>query len=374
MPNMPKISGHIEDEEEDVDDLDPSIYCSSIENNNNNHHGIHEQNDDDEQQNPDSSSPTLETSISFDTIDLITVEKFWNEQRKSFIKEIFPDFYIKTLIKFNVFTDDDQIDYLDIRNICDLDNCSDRIYCYQMLNEWIFDQLLNKIRYGNMDILAKIIETLRYDDWYVQLADIWQQQLRQKCQQINDENSLKLTTITDNNNGNGNRKMMKKLLINFPEPISYKIDLQSKRMEINSHLNEMLKNGKGWLIIYGQKGSGKTVLAESSICQFDHSNLTDGIYWITVGNLTITDNQNIDHEEMLRQELYNRLELLYESIEYFHQTNRSKPEKLDSLVLKLKLHFRDHPKSLLVLDDVQSREIFQYFQFAIPVVITTFDK
>ncbi|XP_075676256.1 uncharacterized protein LOC113796506 [Dermatophagoides pteronyssinus] len=296
-------------------------------------------------------------------IDLITIEKFWNKQRRSFEKEIFPDFFIIALVKFNIFNDDDQINYQQIRSSCDLDNPKDRISNYKKLNDWIFDQLLDKIR-CDFKILAQIIEALRYDDWYVSLAESWQQQLQRKCQQVNNEKSLQSSKLTDS----------KKLLINFPQPISYKIDLQSKRNEINSHLNEIIKNGKGWIVIYGRKGSGKTVLAESSLSRYDFSDLTDGIYWITIGNLTITDNENMDHEEMLRQELYHRLELLYESIEYFHKTNRPKPERLDNLVLKLNFHFNDHPKSLLVLDDVQSSEIFQYLKFNIPVVITTFNR
>ena len=228
MPDHPPV-----DNDED-DDLDPSTLCPIENGKNGNHHNqqngvYHEQ----QNQNSSPSSLPLKTENLFDSIDLILIEKFWNEQRKQFIKQIFPDFFIPTLVKFDIFSDYDQIDYSIIRASRDLDNCSDRLSGYEELNEWIFDKLLFKIR-CNSRVLSIIIEALRFDDWYISLADEWQTQLKRKSEQVNNQKSPESID---------NKNKVKNLLINFPEPISYKIDRKTEQRKIESHLKEMFENG-----------------------------------------------------------------------------------------------------------------------------------
>lgn len=113
------------------------------------------------------------------------------------------------------------------------------------------------------------------------------------------------------------------------------------------------------------KGSGKTILVENSIRNFTSLPFDDGIYWLTIGQL---------NEDMLEQDLQSKIEILHESVNFFHKKTIAKHDKLDNLIFNLKYHFKEFPKSLIILDDVQSKKIFKFFQFEIPIVVTTPDK
>lgn len=119
------------------------------------------------------------------------------------------------------------------------------------------------------------------------------------------------------------------------------------------------------MIVYGLKGSGKTILVENSIRNFTNLPFDDGIYWLNIGQLS---------EDMFEQELRSKIEILHESVNFFHKKTIPKHDQLDNLLFNLKYHFKECPKSLIILDDVQSKEIFKFFQFEIPVLVTTPDK
>ncbi|UXI22065.1 Glucose-6-phosphate 1-dehydrogenase [Sarcoptes scabiei] len=311
--------------------------------------------------------------------DSITIEKFWEDCRKSFQQRILPIFFIKTLRSFEIFSEKDQEEYESyLSEQSDDYNCPEkRSLVFDLLNEWLFERLLLKIQQNSL-IICKIFKALRKDGWYSTMANEYERTLKIRIeserspmtpQSQNSFSSLGrigggMIPIIDRKSNQTSRKCS--YFINFPEPIAYSVDRESKRIEITNHLRAIIKNGKGWLIIYGMRGSGKTVLAESTIRRLESLPFNDGVFWIPIGH--------INEDEMFQQTIYSKLEILHDSINFYFQQFRPKPDKLSLLQLDLKFHFNNHPHCLIVLDDVQNNETFKYFQFGVPILVTTFDK
>lgn len=186
----------------------------------------------------DLSSPKSPFNVT-DYIDLETLEGIWNGRRKSFIKQIFPQFFINVLDKFQILNSADLIKYKEMLSVNDdLEDPQYRIRVYESLNQWLFNCLLGKLRI-DFRYIYNIIDALRHDGWYYSLADELQSHLNDKKLQINNKllkfKSRKTKTATK--------------LVNFPEPISYCINRSSKADEIFEHLLRIEKNGQNILVI-----------------------------------------------------------------------------------------------------------------------------
>lgn len=186
----------------------------------------------------DLSSPKSPFNVT-DYIDLDTLEEIWNGRRKSFIKQIFPQFFIKVLDKFQILNSVDLAEYQEMLSINDdFEDPQYRIRVYESLNQWLFNCLLGKLRI-DFRYIYKIIDALRYNGWYPLLADELQSHLNDKKLQINN----KLLKFKSSKTKTASK------LVNFPEPISYCINRSSKSDEILEHLLRIEKNGQSILIL-----------------------------------------------------------------------------------------------------------------------------
>ena len=110
-----------------------------------------------------------------------------------------------------------------------------------------------------------------------------------------------------------------------------------------------LKESDGWVLLHGMAGSGKTVLSVDVLHDGELvcSCFPGGVFWVTLGHL--------DPARLLErmQNLCSRLDS-----EQQYPTPRNFEEARDRLRI---LFGHQHPKSLLILDDVWDKEDARYF-------------
>lgn len=150
--------------------------------------------------------------------------------------------------------------------------------------------------------------------------------------------------------------------------------------------------GRGWIILYGMGGSGKTTMAASTVRKFYERHpktFTDGIFWLHIGKLSEKANNcntninpsasaavdNQQNQLLLKMELLAELLRPFSNNQYQQQMfSTTKFDQIPTAVYRLKMHFEEHKKSLLILDDVWSTDVIEHFNFAIPVLVTTRER
>lgn len=141
-------------------------------------------------------------------------------------------------------------------------------------------------------------------------------------------------------------------------------------------------------------GSGKTTIAASTVRQFYElypKTFTDGIFWLHIGQLSEKANNcsntsinssssaavaavdNQQNQLLLKMELLAELLRPFSNNQY-QQFSTTKFDQIPTAVHRLRMHFEEHKKSLLILDDVWSTDVVENFNFAIPVLVTTRER
>ncbi|XP_065067480.1 apoptotic protease-activating factor 1-like [Rhopilema esculentum] len=122
-----------------------------------------------------------------------------------------------------------------------------------------------------------------------------------------------------------------------------------KEIEKLKNALSKLKNGDGWVLLHGMAGSGKTVLASEVLTDKDllHDCFPGGVFWVSIG---VVDAARL---LMKMQNLCARLDS-----ENTHRVPRNLEEARDRIRI---LFAHDHPRSLLVLDDLWTKEDARYF-------------
>ena len=129
---------------------------------------------------------------------------------------------------------------------------------------------------------------------------------------------------------------------------------------IRTALRSLCARG-GWFILHGMAGCGKTVLAAEAVRNpvILEECFPGGIFWIRIGP--------IDQPKllMLMQNLCMRLD---------SDHNRQPPRNVDEAKDRLRTLFsQQHPRSLLVLDDLWSENDIRYFDIRCRIMVTTRD-
>ena len=120
-----------------------------------------------------------------------------------------------------------------------------------------------------------------------------------------------------------------------------------------------LEEDIGWVILHGMVGSGKTLLAADSLNdeQLVHKCFPGGIFWVNIGKVD---------EARLLMKMQNLCHLLDEDGMY--RTPKNLEESRDRLRILFSL---EHPKALLVLDDVWSETVAKYFDVRARILVLT---
>ena len=143
-----------------------------------------------------------------------------------------------------------------------------------------------------------------------------------------------------------------------------------ERRETIERLRQSLRTlGKreGWLVVHGMAGFGKTVLAAEAIR--DSALLREafpgGVNWVTVGQMA--DARGRLDESKLLTKMQNLIVRLDEKGQ-----QASRPGDLESARdLLQKVISEQHPRSLLILDDVWSSDVARHFAVRCRTMVTT---
>lgn len=122
-----------------------------------------------------------------------------------------------------------------------------------------------------------------------------------------------------------------------------------------------LKDHDGWVILHGMAGCGKTVLAADALRspQILNECFPGGVFWIRIGQ--------IDQAKLLvkMQNLCTRLD---------SDHTRAPPRNLEEAKDRLRILFaHQHPRSLLILDDLWSECDLRHFDIRVRILVTTRD-
>uniref|UniRef100_T2MIQ6 Apoptotic protease-activating factor 1 n=1 Tax=Hydra vulgaris TaxID=6087 RepID=T2MIQ6_HYDVU len=135
-----------------------------------------------------------------------------------------------------------------------------------------------------------------------------------------------------------------------------------KRNDCIQKVNNALCNLKseGWVVLHGMAGCGKTVLAISALNneRMIHSCFPGGVFWINLGQINET------RLLMKMQNLCLLLDLVH--------SNQRVPQNLEEARDRLRILFsHQHPRSLLVIDDLWSSSHAKYFNIHVRTLVTT---
>ena len=148
-------------------------------------------------------------------------------------------------------------------------------------------------------------------------------------------------------------------------PPRYAILVERKAMteKIRSELCK-LKDTDGWVVVHGMAGFGKTVLVAEAVrdAELLREVFPGGVNWLTVGQMV--DRQGEVDTAKLLTKIQNLIERLDE--------NRYRPTNLEAATNYLqKVISEQHPRSLLILDDVWSYEVAQAFAVRCRTMVTS---
>ena len=120
-----------------------------------------------------------------------------------------------------------------------------------------------------------------------------------------------------------------------------------------------LEEDIGWVIIHGMVGSGKTLLSAHSLKneQLVHRCFPGGIFWVSVGKVD---------DAILLMKMQNLCHWL--DTDGLYRTPKNLEESRDRLRILFSL---EHPKSLLILDDVWSDDVLKYFDVKTKTLLIT---
>ncbi|XP_057317524.1 apoptotic protease-activating factor 1-like [Hydractinia symbiolongicarpus] len=120
-----------------------------------------------------------------------------------------------------------------------------------------------------------------------------------------------------------------------------------------------LRDVDGWVVFHGMGGSGKTVLTADVLHDEElvHTCFPGGIFWLTIGQVD---------EAKLLMKMQNLCSWLDPDKDY--TISRNLEESRDRLRI---LFAHEHPRSLLVLDDLWSETDAKYFDVRVRTLVTT---
>ena len=120
-----------------------------------------------------------------------------------------------------------------------------------------------------------------------------------------------------------------------------------------------LEEDIGWVVLHGMVGSGKTLLSAHALKNESlvHRCFPGGIFWISVGKVD---------DAVLLMKTQNLCHLL--DTDGLYRTPRNLEESRDRLRILFSL---EHPKSLLILDDVWSESVLKYFDVKTKILLIT---
>ncbi|XP_013776980.2 apoptotic protease-activating factor 1-like isoform X2 [Limulus polyphemus] len=144
-----------------------------------------------------------------------------------------------------------------------------------------------------------------------------------------------------------------------PFQINHLLPRKSLEKEIRQALQVVSKEKRGWVVIHGMMGSGKSVLAAEAL-RYEillSECFSNGVWWIPVGN--------IDSAGLLV-----KMQMLYENLD---EECHPVPESIEKVTTKLKnlLLKSCYEKILFILDDVWNSSVLQAFDVGCPVLVTT---
>ena len=128
------------------------------------------------------------------------------------------------------------------------------------------------------------------------------------------------------------------------------------------HLLRDLEATDGWVVLHGMAGCGKSVLAAEALRDISllKEVFPDGVFWVNMGEGT---KSYFDQAELLRkmQNLILRLD-----------KSRYQPTNLEAAQSYLqRVISEQHPRCLLVLDNLLSADVAKYFSVRCRVLVTT---
>lgn len=122
-----------------------------------------------------------------------------------------------------------------------------------------------------------------------------------------------------------------------------------------------LKEHDGWVILHGMAGCGKTVLAADSIrsSKILEECFPGGVFWVRIGP--------VDQPKLLM-----KMQNLCTQLDSDH--TRAPPRNLEEAKDRLRIIFaHQHPRTLLVLDDLWNASDVRFFDIRVRIIVTTRD-
>lgn len=147
-----------------------------------------------------------------------------------------------------------------------------------------------------------------------------------------------------------------------PFQINYLLPRSKKVNEVRDAIRSISEKRRGWIIISGMFGSGKSILASEAIRDVKTFKecYSDGVFWLPIGKL---DNNSA---------LLLKMHKLCMSM---NPEERNFPDSLELVTQYLKHlianKINKNKKILLVLDDIWSTDDIKVFDIGCPVIITT---
>ncbi|XP_076345176.1 apoptotic protease-activating factor 1-like isoform X2 [Tachypleus tridentatus] len=144
-----------------------------------------------------------------------------------------------------------------------------------------------------------------------------------------------------------------------PFQINHLLPRKSMEEEIRQALQLVSEEKRGWVVIHGMMGAGKSVLAAEALRNeiLLLKYFSNGVWWIPVGN--------IDSAGLLV-----KMQTLCENLD---EENHPVPESIEKVTNKLKnlLLKSCYKRTLFVLDDVWNSSVLKAFDVGCPVLVTT---
>lgn len=122
-----------------------------------------------------------------------------------------------------------------------------------------------------------------------------------------------------------------------------------------------LRDHDGWVILHGMAGCGKTVLASDALrsSKMLEECFPGGVFWVRIGP--------VDQAKLLM-----KMQNLCTQLDSDH--TRAPPRNLEEAKDRLRIIFaHQHPRTLLILDDLWNANDVRYFDIRVRIVVTTRD-
>ncbi|XP_023242711.1 apoptotic protease-activating factor 1-like isoform X2 [Centruroides sculpturatus] len=204
--------------------------------------------------------------------------------------------------------------------------------------------LLSLLPLKSSDAFNSFLDALEHEDAYPWLAKPMRDYIRSKVEQEN-------------------RELAEKFLKGgVPFPINFFIPRSQAVDDVRNAVRNISEKMRGWIVIWGMFGSGKTVLASEAIrdVQLFKECFYGGVFWLPIGKL--------DNESALLMKMHKLCMSL-------SPNDRNYPDSIELATHYLKQLVSDirenNKKILLILDDVWCTDAIKVFDIGCPVIITT---